>query len=87
MTEPKTTKSKDGDSLPYREVLLGITVMSALYALIFAPSYFDNRAKATAPQCWDLREIAGEAFKINKCTGVVERVPPAPSPSPSAVPR
>lgn len=68
----ETTNSKNSNDF---KMIIGVcAAMTAFYAFIFAPTYFDNRAKAAAPQCWDLRDIGGKVYKINKCTGAVELI-------------
>lgn len=57
-----------------QKAFIGIALMGcAAFALIFAPSYFANRAKPSS-ECWDLKEVKGTVVKLNKCTGDVEPV-------------
>lgn len=65
----KKETNKDSSVSDLKKMGAVAVAMTAFYGMLFAPSYFQNRAKAAAPQCWDIKEISGQFFKLNRCTG------------------
>jgi hypothetical protein len=51
-------------------VIIAVFV-GVMWALIYVPTYLRNLS-APATNCWDIKEVRGEAIKLNKCTGEVQ---------------
>lgn len=61
-------------------MLLAFAAYVGLNGKSFLDLYFKGKAQ---PDCWDLRELQGKAYRFNKCTGetlLVEPAQPASAP-------
>ena len=60
----------------YKAAAGGMLVLAALFGAFYAMTRVGNAEKAL--HCWDVKEVAGKVYKVNRCDGRLELVEPEP---------
>jgi hypothetical protein len=91
---PKAAASFVGSIFPslppdVREIIGVVIVMGCLFAIPAVPLYVINLATGIGKQsvpCWEMTEVQGVVFRLNKCTGEAQQIvimkEPAATPKP-----